>query len=64
MPDSCPAIIVNKQEYYIPICHETLELLGYNGENCEKSKDYKLDRCRHEFIEKVNSSIGLSRKGF
>ena len=64
MPDSCPAVIVNKNGYHIRIGHETLELLEYDGENCEKSKDYKLDRCRHEFIEKVNSSIGLSRKGF
>ena len=63
MPDSCPAIIMDNG-YYIPIGHETLELLEYDGEKCKKSKDYKLDRCRHEFIEKVNSSIGLSRKGF
>merc|ERR1712129_369772 len=27
-------------------------LLGYAGEKCEKSKDYKLDKCRHDFIEK------------
>ena len=56
MPNSCPAVIVNKNGYYIPIGHETLEMLEYDGENCEKSKDYKLDRCRHEVIEKVNSS--------
>ena len=58
MPDSCRAVIVNKNGsgYQIPIGHETLELLEYDGENCEKSKDYKLDRCRHEVIEKVNSS--------
>ena len=56
MPDSCRAVIVNKTGYHIPIGHETLELLEYDGENCEKSKDYKLDRCRHEVIEKVNSS--------
>ena len=64
MPDSNPAILVKKNGYYMPIGHETLELLEYDGEKCEKSKDYKLERCRHEFIEKVNSSTGLSRKGF
>ena len=64
MPDSCPATIATKNGYYIPIGHEALELLEYDGEKCEKSRDYKLDRCRHEFIEKVNSSTGLSKKGF
>ena len=59
MPDSCPGIMVKENGYYIPIGHETLELLEYDGENCEKSKDYKLDRCRHEVIEKVNSSSGF-----
>ena len=57
MPDSCPEIdmpLSKGKGYYIPISHETLELLEYDGEKCEKSKDYKLDKCRHEFIEKVN----------
>ena len=56
MPDSCPGILLNKNGYYIPIGHETLELLDYDGEQCEKSKDYKLDKCRLEFIENVSSS--------
>ena len=60
MPDSCPSIIMNKNGHYIPVGHETLELLEYDGEKCEKSKDYKLDKCRHEFIEKVNSSTESS----
>ena len=54
MPNSCPAVLVNENGHYIPIEHETLELLEFDGENCEKSKGYKLDRCRHEVIEKVN----------
>ena len=58
MPDSCPEILINKNGYYIPIGHETLELLDYAGEMCEKSKDYKFDKCRLEFIEKVNYSTG------
>ena len=60
IPDSCPGIIMNKIGYYVPIGHETLELLEYDGEKCEKSKDYKLDKCRHEFIEKVNPSSAFS----
>ena len=60
MPDSCPGIIIKENGYYIPIGHETLELLEYDGEKCEKSKDYKLDKCRHELIERVNSSTGSS----
>ena len=60
MPDSCPLIIMNKNGHYIPVGHETLELLEYDGEKCEKSKDYKLDKCRHEFIERVNSSTESS----
>ena len=46
MPDSCPVILLNKNGYYIPIGHETLKLLDYGREQCEESKDYKL-----EFIE-------------
>jgi hypothetical protein len=61
MPDSCPEISTfNGNGYYIPIGHETLELLEYDGETCEKSKDYRLDKCRYEFIEKVDSSTGSS----
>ena len=56
MPGSCPEILFNGTGYEILIEHETLDLLGYDGEKCEKSKDYKLDKCRHDFIEKVNSS--------
>ena len=57
MPDSCPGILLSKNGYYIPIGHETLELLDYDGEECEKSNGYKLDKCRLEFIEKVSFSI-------
>ena len=53
MPDSYPAMLINGNGYYVPIGHQTLELLDYDGEKCEKSKDYKLDKCRYELIEKV-----------
>ena len=43
MPNSCPGIFMNKNGYHIPIDHETLELLEYDGEKCEISKDYKRD---------------------
>ena len=56
MPDSSPEIAFNRTGYFIPIGHETLDLLEYDGEKCENSNDYKLDKCRYEFIEKVNSS--------
>ena len=59
MPGSYSEIAFRGKGFYIPIEHETLDLLKYDGEKCEKSKDYKLDMCRFEFIEKVNSSIGL-----
>ena len=55
MPDSYPAMLVNGNGYYVPIGHQTLELLDYDGDKCEKSKDYKLDKCRYEYIEKVNT---------
>jgi hypothetical protein len=55
MPDSCDDLLFNGTGYEIAIGHETLDLLDYDGKNCEKSKDYKLDKCRHEFIEEVNS---------
>ena len=55
MPDSSPEIAFNGTGYYIPIRHEILDLLDYDGEKCKDSNDYKLDKCRYEFIEKVNS---------
>ena len=56
MPDSYHDLLFNGTGIDMHIGHETLDLLGYDGKNCEKSKDYKLDKCRHEFIEEVNSS--------
>ena len=55
MPDSSPEIGFHGTGYFIPIRHETLDLLDYDGEKCKGSNDYKLDKCRYEFIEKVNS---------
>ena len=61
MPDSSPEISTfDGKGHYIPVEHETLELLEYDGEKCEKSKDYKLDKCRREFIDKVNSLTASS----
>jgi hypothetical protein len=53
IPDSSPDIDINGTGYYIPVRHETLDLLDYDGEICKDSNDYKLDKCRYEFIEKV-----------
>ena len=55
MPDSSPEFAFDGTGYYIPFRHETLDLLDYDGEKCKDSNDYKLDKCRYEFIEKVNS---------
>ena len=55
VPDSSPEIGFHGTGYFIPIRHETLDLLDYDGEECKDSNDYKLDKCRYEFIEKVNS---------
>ena len=53
MPDYYAKILTTGNGSYAFIEHESLELLEYDGEKCEKSKDYKLDKCRYEFIEKV-----------
>ena len=55
IPDSSPEIDINGTGYYVPIRHETLDFLDYDGEKCKDSHGYKLDKCRYEFIEKVNS---------
>ena len=55
VPDSSPEIGFHGTGYFIPVRHETLDLLDYDGEICKDYNDYKLDNCRYEFIEKVNS---------
>ena len=63
MPGNAARILINGNGSFAIIEHETLELLEYDGEKCEKSKDYKLNKCRNELIEKVITYlISLSQR--
>ena len=35
------------------INHESIELLNYDGKNCNDSKDYNYDNCKQNYIHKV-----------
>ena len=63
MPGSTARILINGNGSFAIIEHESLELLEYDDEKCEKSKDYKLDKCRYEMIERVITYvISLSQR--
>ena len=57
MPDSSASLTLKSGEHaghVIKVGHEILELKKYNGEICQGGIDYQLDKCRHEYIEKVS----------
>ena len=37
----------------IPIEHEIIKVINYDGEKCNAESDYKLDKCLSHFIHKV-----------
>ena len=46
MPDTFSFFfLVPKSGFIMPIVHEVVHLLDYNGEECQKDMDYKLDEC-------------------
>ena len=56
MPDSIARLgPTTKFGYKIPVGHEILQMKRYNGERCQSEANYQLDKCRHEYIEKVNN---------
>ena len=38
---------------YAHVTHESVELLNYDGKNCNVSKDYSYDNCKQNYIHKV-----------
>ena len=35
------------------VIHESIELLNYDGENCNNDREYSYDKCRQDYIYKV-----------
>ena len=59
MPDSMQVIIMDKVGYDVSsnIGYEVVELLQYDGDDCENDKNYKFDECLMEYIQKVVNHI-------
>ena len=42
-----------KDVIFARVNHESIELLNYDGKNCNDSKDYNYDNCKQNYIHKV-----------
>ena len=40
--------------YEASVTHESIELLNYDGKNCKNDDKYNYDKCKHDYIYKVN----------
>ena len=54
-PDAWEQIEASGDGFVIPIVHEVEELLKYDGEKCEDSKDYIFDQCKLSLIRQVST---------
>ena len=56
MSDSWPEVYLSKYytSHLIPVGHEIVQLQKYNREPCNDDINYQLDKCRLEYIHKVN----------
>ena len=54
MPGASPSTRVNSKSFMFPLEHEEIELYEYDGQNCNHSKDYMFDECRHDYVYRVN----------
>ena len=55
MPDSFLHIV--GVGYTVVVSHEVIQMQKYNEELCTKDPDYKLDKCRFDYIKKVDLNI-------
>ena len=39
--------------YIASVTHESIELLNYNGKNCNNNREYNYDKCKQDYIYKV-----------
>lgn len=53
LPDSYPEVYHTGYGYSIPVAHEIVQLQRYDGEICNSNVNYKLDKCRMEYVQKV-----------
>ena len=55
IPDASDQIEASGSGFVIPVVHEVEELLNYDEEKCEDSKDYIFDQCMRSLIQKVST---------
>ena len=54
IPDASDQIEASGGGFVIPVVHEVEELLNYDEEKCEDSKDYIFEQCLRSLIKKVS----------
>ena len=60
MPDSAPHVSYLGSS--VPVLHEILQFQKYNGKLCNDSLNYRLDKCRLEYIKKVQTLVVFVNK--
>ena len=56
-PDAMRSLEVSRKgglSVAISLYHDVVELLKYDGEQCENDKDYKLNECKLEYVEQAS----------
>ena len=60
-PDAWEKIEASGEGFAIRIVHEVEELLKYDDEKCEDSKDYIFDQCKRSLIKNVSTLIEVAK---
>ena len=56
-PDAWQPLKASGEGLFVSIIHEVEDLLDFDAEQCEDSKDYIYDQCKLKEVRKVSSSI-------
>ena len=60
-PDAWQKIEVSGEGLEMPIVHEVEELLDYDEEKCEDSKDYIFNQCKNSLIQNVSTLTEVAK---
>ena len=60
-PDAWQKIEVSGEGLEMPIVHEVEELLDYDEEKCEDSKDYIFNQCKSSLIQNVSTLTEVAK---
>ena len=61
IPDAWEQIEASGEGFVVPIVHEVEELLNYDEEKCEDSKNYIFDQCWRSLVQNVSILIEVAK---